>query len=165
MYHRTIEQCAAAVERIDNWISKAEHRATVEDFDVSVLMHWRLAPDMGDFFFQIKIACAYLRHAVARLTGDEVPLFSEEVASITEARDHIRGTVTFVRSLGPDRFADADRQMIMMTGMAEAIDAETYFVEIAVPSIHFHVGLAYAILRQAGLELKKRDFLGSVYPG
>jgi hypothetical protein len=37
-----------------------------------------------------------------------------------------------------------------------------YLVELVVPNFYFHVTTAYAILRHNGVDLGKRDFIGSL---
>ena len=38
--------------------------------------------------------------------------------------------------------------------------APNYLVENAVPNFFFHTAMVYALLRHAGVEIGKRDFLG-----
>ena len=42
------------------------------------------------------------------------------------------------------------------------ISASDYLTEMATPNIYFHVCMAYAILRHNGVDLGKRDYLGSL---
>jgi uncharacterized protein len=38
---------------------------------------------------------------------------------------------------------------------------EQYLMGVALPNFYFHCTTTYAILRQAGVEIGKRDFLGA----
>ncbi len=40
--------------------------------------------------------------------------------------------------------------------------AEEYLHEVALPNFYFHLTTAYAILRHAGVDVGKMDYLGSV---
>jgi hypothetical protein len=43
----------------------------------------------------------------------------------------------------------------MRTGLA-------YLTDFVLPNVYFHVTIAYAILRHNGVEIGKKDFLGSI---
>jgi hypothetical protein len=164
MYHRIIEQCAAAVERIEEWMDKAEHHAEARRFDVEVLMNWQLVPDMGRFIFQIQSACDYLKGGAARLSGQQPPSYPNVETNMAEARALIRKTVAFTRSVSGQQLAGAGERMIRVGWIPQEIDAETYLVEVVFPNVYFHVSMAYAILRQGGVDVGKRDYLGPIYP-
>lgn len=35
-------------------------------------------------------------------------------------------------------------------------------LRLALPNVHFHVAIAYALLRREGVDIGKRDFLGDL---
>jgi len=43
-----------------------------------------------------------------------------------------------------------------------SFEGQTYLLHYGLPNFYFHLTTAYAILRHAGVELGKRDFIGSV---
>jgi hypothetical protein len=42
------------------------------------------------------------------------------------------------------------------------LEGRDYLLQMTIPNVYFHVALAYAILRQSGVDVGKMDFLGSV---
>ena len=48
----------------------------------------------------------------------------------------------------------------MRSGEPLAFNGETFLKLFALPNFFFHATTAYALLRQAGVELGKADFLG-----
>lgn len=164
MYHRIIEQCASAVERMEAWMDKAERHAEMKHINVEVLMNWQLAPDMAPFTFQIQSACEYLKGGVAGLVGLQPPSDRNVETDIAETRALIRKTVTFVRSITKEQLADVGDRMIRLAWLDEPIDAGRFLVEVISPNVYFHVGNAYAILRQGGVDVGKRDYIGPLYP-
>ena len=42
------------------------------------------------------------------------------------------------------------------------VSGADYANEFAVPNFYFHVSMAYALLRQGGVSLGKRKFIGSI---
>ena len=45
-------------------------------------------------------------------------------------------------------------------GLLFFITAEGFLLSFSLPNLHFHATTAYDILRQIGVEIGKRDFLG-----
>lgn len=164
MHHRIIEQCASAVERMEEWMDKAERHAEMKSINVEVLMNWQLAPDMASFTFQIQSACEYLKGGVAGLTGLQPPSYWNAETSIAETRELIRKTVAFVRSVTREQLADVGGRMIKLAWIPEPIDAGKFLIEVIWPNVYFHIGNAYAILRQGGVDVGKRDYIGPLYP-
>ena len=66
------------------------------------------------------------------------------------------------RILKPAQFAGAeDRTITWQTARRRGICRSTaYLFHHVLPNVFFHVTTAYDILRQAGLELGKMDYLG-----
>jgi len=59
----------------------------------------------------------------------------------------------------------ADREVIMPLGPNKAkMLGANYLIHFVLPNFYFHMTTAYDILRSAGVEIGKRDFLGEV-PG
>ncbi len=164
MYYRIIEQLAKSVDAIETYLDKAERHAAAKKIDIGVLMRWRLAPDMGGLIYQIQSACDYLKGGAAWLSGQTPPKHDDDETTIAEARGRIRKTVAFARSVTQPQFADAAARRVGVSwspsGMV--IDGEGYLVEVVVPNVYFHVMAAYAILRQAGVDVGKMDFLGPI---
>jgi hypothetical protein len=164
MHHKIIEQCASAVERIETWLDKAEQHAAAKRFDAEVLMDWRLAPDMGQFIFQIQSACDYLKGIAVRFTGQQPPAYGNTGDNIADARERIRKTVAFVRGITENQLADAAQRKVTVSWIPEEISGEDYLITVVIPNVYFHVSMAHAILRQGGVDVGKRDFLGPIYP-
>ncbi|BAO94144.1 putative uncharacterized protein (plasmid) [Caballeronia insecticola] len=163
MHRQIIEQCASAIERMDQWMAKAERHAMLKGFDVEVLMNWQLAPDMAPFSFQIQSACTYLESGIAGLTGLRFRS-SESETNIAGLRALIREIVGFARGVTRQALTDVSDRMIKFAWLAEPIDSERFVIEVVFPNVYFHVGNAYAILSQGGVDVGKRDYIGPIYP-
>jgi hypothetical protein len=95
MYYESISQCTKAVNTIDSFLDKAEKYAEEKDFEVSVLMTGRLAPDMKPFIYQVQSACDYLKAGAAWLSGQTPPKHDDNERTLDEVRARIRKTVEF----------------------------------------------------------------------
>jgi hypothetical protein len=163
------------LERLADWLAKAEAART--DHDAEGLISARLAPDMFPLATQVRFACVQAWEGVARLQGAEFPpevaiLLEEGRAAetspgtIAEARARIAQTVAMLASLAPDAlYGDPHRPIAHALPMGIVFDftAEQYARDWALPQFYFHVMTAYAILRHAGVNLGKADYVAHLF--
>lgn len=163
MYHHVVGQYVRVLKGIERWLDKAEQLAAEKEFDVDVLMHSRLAPDMKDFAYQIQSACDYVKGAAGWLSGQKPPSHADTEKTFGELRERIRKTIAYAEGIAEDRFAAAEDQKIQLGWMpGKILNAQDYLLQMSIPSVFFHVCTAYAILRHNGVNLGKMDFLGEV---
>ncbi|MGF6505796.1 DUF1993 domain-containing protein [Paraburkholderia sp. 32] len=161
MYHHAILQCSQAFLSTETLIDKAERYADQKKFDVSVLLHSRLAPDMAPFIYQIQSASDYLKAGAAWLSGQTPPRFEDNERTIDEVRSRIRRTVEFVQGVAPELYASAPEQRVKVSWVPnKVIEGQNYLLQITIPNVYFHIAMAYAILRKDGVDVGKLDFLG-----
>lgn len=139
-------------------------KAQAQGFDEAKLLEARLAPDMRPFPAQIQMASDSAKGAVARLTGTENPSMADTETSFAELKARIEATIAFIRSVEPSAFEGGeDRDVVLkFPGGEQHFKGGAYLTGFALPNFFFHVTTAYALLRAAGVELGKRDFLGGV---
>lgn len=164
MYHASIARLSVALRNMEVWLDRSEAYAKAKDFDVQVLMNARLAPDMGDFVYQVQSACDYTKGGAAWLSGGKPPRHEDNERTIGEVRERIRKTVAFVDGIAPDAFEGAaDRKVgVSWSPKGTMIDAEEYLLQVCIPNVYFHVMAAYAILRHNGVDVGKMEFLGPI---
>lgn len=143
---------------LDKGAAFAEHKK----IDPKVLLDMRLAPDMFPLTRQVQLACDFAKGAVARLAGQEPPKWDDNEASIAELKARIARTVEFVQGFKvADVDAGATRELtLQVRGETRVVGGTPYLLTMAMPNFYFHLTTAYAILRHAGVELGKRDFIG-----
>ena len=73
-------------------------------------------------------------------------------------------TRDFIAGVPAEAVAAAAGRTVSMKigGQALSFTAETYLLQFVLPNFFFHVTTAYDILRQQGVPLGKRDYLGDV---
>jgi hypothetical protein len=138
----------------------AEHKK----FDPAVLLAMRLAPDMFPLTMQVRIAGDFAKGAVARLAGEEPPKWEDNEATIGELQDRLARTIDFIQGFDAARFEGAEARQVTITLRGEPVEyvGLAYLAHVALPNFFFHATTAYDILRHAGVELGKRDFIGKV---
>ena len=145
------------------WLDKAQAHAEARKFDTANYLALRLAPDMLPFTRQIQIACDFAKSCVARLAGQEVPKWDDNEASFDDLRARILKTLDYVNSV-PAASVDGseEREIVlpMRSGDPKHFTGKSYLAQYVMPNFYFHSTSAYALLRHAGVEVGKRDFLG-----
>jgi uncharacterized protein len=163
MYYKVISQCMQSLKNLEVFLDKAEQYAAAKKFDVSVLITSRLAPDMQPLIYQVQSACDYLKAAAARLSGQTPPKHDDTEKTIAELRARIRKTIAFAESVKEEQYEGAsDRKVNVSWAPGKVIAGEDYLLEITIPNLYFHIAMAYAILRNNGIDVGKMDFLGSI---
>ena len=145
------------------WFDKAEAHAAARKFDANNYLGLRLAPDMLPFTRQIQIASDAAKACMARLAGVEAPKWDDNEATLDELRARVRKTIDYVNSFSAAQIDGSEEREILVprrTSEPLVFRGEDYLKHYAVPNLYFHVTTAYALLRQAGVEIGKGDFLG-----
>ena len=144
-------------------IDKAEAHATEKKIDPAALLQARLYPDMFPFLRQVQVACDFAKGCTARLAGVDVPRYDDTEASFADLKARIATTLAFIDGLPQDGIeASAQRDISTSSGAnAKQFKGQVYLVHYALPHFYFHATTAYAILRHNGVEVGKKDFIGS----
>jgi len=146
-------------------LDKAEVFARAKKIDPSVLLAWRLAPDMFALARQVQIATDQAKNGSARLAGVEPPRYEDDETTIEQLKARLTRTVDFLKTLDPKQIdASAGREITFPLGPNNKgqMKGDDYLNHFVLPNFYFHLTAAYAILRQCGVELGKRDFLGAI---
>jgi hypothetical protein len=145
-------------------LGKAEGYAAVKKIDPSVLLGMRLAPDMFALTRQVQVVCDQAKNGSARLAGVEPPKFEDNETTIEQLKARVDKTIAFLKTLdGKAIDASADRDITFPLGPKKAeMKGYDYLNHFMLPNFYFHATAAYAILRHAGVEVGKRDFLGDI---
>lgn len=146
-----------------NNLSALLDKALAQGFDEAALMEARLAPDMNPFPAQVRTAAFSARACIARLTGQDWPKTDDTEASFAELKATIALSIAYIESVGRDAFDGAEERQVAVQfpGGQQAFRGADYLTGFALPNFFFHVAMSYALLRAAGVEIGKRDYLGS----
>jgi len=149
---------------VSKLLDKAEAYATAKKIDPSVLLGMRLAPDMFALTKQVQVVTDQAKNGSARLAGVEPPKFEDNETTIAQLKERIAKTVAFVKSLDRKAIDAAGERTInfpLGPNKGEMKGAD-YFNHFNLPNLYFHAAMAYAILRHAGVEVGKQDFLAGI---
>ncbi len=162
MYSASVPVLARTLTAMLAWLDKAQAHAEVRKFDANNYLGLRLAPDMLPFTKQIQIACDMAKGCVARLAGQEVPKWDDTETTLDDLRARIHKTLAYVQGFVAAQIDGSDGREIVLAMRAGELrlSGEDYLKGYVLPNVYFHATTTYALLRQAGVELGKKDFLG-----
>lgn len=162
MYFEMFSQAKKQLRQLDGWLTAASTHAKNRGFDANVFLASKLAPDQFPFLRQVQLT-SDVAIAASRLCGKELPKHDDKEATMEELHARLRGSIAYLDGLGPKDFEGADDRMITHARWdGKVMSGKDYFIEHAVPNFFFHLTTAYAILRHAGVELGKKDYLGAL---
>jgi hypothetical protein len=162
MYDTLVPTANRFLGNLDKILDKALAFAQRKEFDPSVLLNSRLAPDMLPFTRQVQIACDMAARSAARLSGSELPKFEDVETTIPELKQRIARALAFINSIAAAKYAGAEERSIVVPSRRGELnfDGLGYLRDFALPNFYFHITTAYALLRHNGVELGKNDFIG-----
>ena len=162
MHQATVSTCSRALSSLAAILEKAAAYAEARKIDPAVLLNTRLIPDMLPLSSQIFIANDIAGGGAARLAGVEVPTFDGKDKTLPELIANTRRTIAYLGSLKPHQFDGAEDKTIswQTRSSSKSMQGMPYLLNHVLPNVYFHVTTAYDILRQAGLQVGKQDYLG-----
>ena len=163
MYEAAVPVFDRLLTALDNILDKAVAHATAKGIEPERLLEARLFPDMYPFTRQVQIACDFAKGASARLAGVEVPSVGDNEKSFAELKERIAWTLNFIRGLDPASFDGSEARTVTWVRRSGPLTMEggNYLFHRALPNFYFHLTTAYALLRHEGVEIGKRDYLGT----
>ena len=144
-------------------LDKAEAHCKNADRDPAELLAARLAPNMYTLTEQVQRATFHASQCAAQLGQVETPSFDNEEANFNDLRGRIANTIEYVSSFKPDRFEGSETRIHQIPTRIAVLElaGQDFLLHFALPQFLFHVTTAYDIVRHAGVEIGKRDYLGT----
>jgi len=164
MYDHAIPVFAKMLGNLSTFLDKAAKHCEAKKIDPNALLGARLFPDMFPLTRQVQVATDQAKGGAARLAGLEVPKYEDTEKSFDDLKARIAKTVAFVNGVKPEQLAgSATREITLPIGPNTVkFKGEWYLKHFVLPNLYFHVTTAYDLLRHNGVELGKRDFIGSM---
>jgi hypothetical protein len=164
LYQASIPVFTRALGTLSAILDKAAAHAEAKKIDPSVFITARLAPDMYSLARQVQAASDAAKSGAARLAGIDVPSFPDTETTFSELQARIAKTVAFLESVSASQIDGGEERAITLKLRDREVQfvGQSYLLTFVLPNFYFHVTMAYAILRHNGVEIGKRDYLGSV---
>lgn len=163
LHTATVGAYLQILPQIAGLVDKAEAHCREHGLAPAALLDARLAPDMWTFAKQVMCAIQHSAGAVeAMRTGRTGPDMSPPPSDFAALRQAVADGLAVLQGVQPgeiDGAATRDIRFEFGTGKMEFV-GEDYLLSFALPNFFFHSSTAYAVLRNQGLAVGKRDFLG-----
>ena len=151
------------LENLSGLLDRASAHAESKKIDPAVLLNMRLSPTMYSLKQQVAEVNRHATVAGALLAGRAPHLFSDAEPDIAELKARIAAAIDFVKGLPRDEIDAAAGKEVAFTfknGTQRKFTGKSLLLTLSLPQFFFHVTTAYDILRHAGVDIAKKDFLG-----
>lgn len=145
-------------------LAKADAHVAAKKLDPNALLQARLFPDMFPLLRQVQVATDFAKSVSARLAAVEVPKYDDNEVSFADLQARIDQVLAFIGGLDVAAFDGADtREIVTQAGTPKEkkFSGQSYLLNYGLPHFFFHTATAYGILRHNGVEVGKKDYIGS----
>lgn len=186
MYQASVPVFIQMLDGLTGCIDKAGVHAKKRNYDPAVLATTRLTADMMPFAQQVQVATNHATGAPAHLAGLELPALGDDERNLDQVKGRIARALAFLRTITPHQIDGTEEKEIVLpkrtrvphlqlAGLAPVAQdqypmslypmtfrGQDYLLRFAMPNFYFHVTTAYNILRRAGVQIGKHDYLGQL---
>ncbi len=163
IYQLTHPASLKALNSLSKILQKGAAHAEAKKFDVEVLLNSRLAPDQFNLIKQVQVACDTAKLAAVRLTGKPAPAHDDSEKTLPELQARIQDTLKYLNSLNEADYQGAEaKQVTTPRWEGKWLSGLDYAQCHVLPNLYFHVTTAYSILRNNGVDVGKKDYLGEL---
>lgn len=163
MYQASVPVFTRALTNLSNVLRKGEAHAKDKGANPDGLLQQRLIFDMLPLVKQIQIACDTAARGTSRLAATEPKAFPDTETTLAQAQDRIQHTIEYLKTFKPAQIDGGEARKVVHKTRAGDVTYTgiDYLTQYALPNFFFHCTTAYDILRVAGTQIGKRDYLGS----
>ena len=164
MYQASVPVFKQMLGALSAVLAKAEAHAEAKKIAPEALLQARLYPDMFPLLRQVQIACDFAKGVSARIAGVDVPAYEDTEAGFAELQARIAKTLAFVSGLEAAQIDGSEERRIVTqagTPKEKICNGQAHLLNYGLPHFFFHTTTAYAILRHNGVEVGKKDYIGT----
>ncbi len=156
-------QFLSSLRSLKDCLLKAKTHAEVNKFSPDKYLDMKLAPDMFNFTKQVQMVSDNAKGAVSRLSGKEAPRFEDNEKTFEELLARLEKTINYISDFKSDDFKNYQNQKVSFPWYpGKFLQGHDYLVTFALPNFYFHMTTTYSLLRNAGVQVGKGDFLGNL---
>lgn len=162
--HSFVDTFSRALDTVDHVLRKGEAFAAAEGMDPETILDWRLVDDMNPLRFQLGIVVNYTCAWSALGAGAEPPATIDDSLDLAGFHAAIADAKAFIAGLAPARFEGRDEiehTHTLGNDLTLTLPIEQWLRVFALTNIHFHMSMAYGILRARGVQIGKVDLFSS----
>ena len=164
LYDVSVPNYLQTLNAVSGFLGKGLAWAQEGGHDLDVLVETRLHGDMLPLRFQVVSVCHHSRGALAGARSGVFTPPSASEADYAGLQALVAEAIAELQALTPDEVNALEGQdMVFQLGERKLPFTVVGFLQsFSLPNFHFHATTAYDILRQKGVPLGKRDYLGAM---
>jgi uncharacterized protein len=163
LYDLSVQNYLQTLGAVAAFMDKAAGHFATHKTDLEEIVETRLFADMLPFRFQVQSVAHHSLGTIEALkSGIFLPPSNLAPHSFAELQKLIGDTRDTLSKASPEEInARAGKDVIFEIGGRKLpFIAENFVLSFSLPNFYFHAATAYDILRQKGVPLGKRDFIG-----
>jgi uncharacterized protein len=163
IFNLTITQFIKMLHNLSACLDKGALFAETKKIDATVLLESRLAPDQFNLLKQVQIACDTAKLGASRLTGKDAPKHDDTEKTLVEIKSRIANTIQYLETFSENDYRDSlTRHISQPRWEGKYLTGEEFVQHHMIPNFYFHITTAYSILRNNGVDVGKKDYLGKM---
>jgi hypothetical protein len=161
MYQASVPFFIRSLGNLEQVLQKGAAHAKAKNVSDEVLLQTRLTFDMFPLLKQIQIATDTAKNSAARLAGVEAPKFDDDETTLEQVHARLARAIDYLKTFKPEQIDGSEARAVelKMRSGSQHFTGQDYLFDFAIPNLMFHCVTAYDILRAAGAEIGKKDFL------
>jgi uncharacterized protein len=163
MYQASVPVIVRALTALQGVLDKGKAHAAAKGTDEANYLGLRIAPDMLPLTAQIRIACDIAKRGVSRLAGVESPAHEDKEASFDDLKARCQLVIDYLATLTPEQIDGTEgKEVVLPTPRGDlTFKGQEFLFGFILANVHFHSSITYALLRGAGVDIGKADYLGA----
>lgn len=163
MYQASVPVFVRGLSNLKHVLQKGQAHAKAKNIPDEVMLQTRLIADMLPLVKQVQIATDAAKGCVARLAGVEPIAVPDVEVTFDELQARLDKVIDYVKSFQANQIEGSEDRAIVLKMRSGELNftGQDYLFGFALPNMFFHITTSYAILREAGAELGKNDYLGN----
>jgi uncharacterized protein len=164
LYSASVPVLKQMLTALSEVLKKAEAHVSEKNIDPNALLQARLALDMLPLVRQVQIAADFSKGIASRLAGVEVPSWADTEVTFDDLQALIAKALAYVGAFDAAQFEGSENREIVLrpgTPKEKRLIGSAYLYSYGLPQFFFHITTAYAIVRHNGIDIGKRDYMGT----
>ncbi|MFC3551376.1 DUF1993 family protein [Lysobacter cavernae] len=163
MHQATVPVFVRSLKNLRRVLEKGEAHARAKNITPDALLESRLIDDMLPLRRNVQIATDMAKNGSARLAAVDPLKFEDNETTFDELYVRIDRAIDYIGSFDTQQLGGSEQRTVSFrtqTWGELRYEGPAYLTEFLLPNFFFHCTTCYAILRKAGVELGKKDYLG-----
>jgi len=160
LYDISVPSTIRALEQLLSNLKKGEEWCKAQNLLETTLTEGKIS-DMLPLTRQVQFACDSAKGVLFRVGGEEEVKMEDNEKTFVELYERVEKVLGLLRGAKREKFVDANKDITVKLGPKEVqFNSLVYLQNFMLPNFYFHRTTAYLIMRAAGVEVGKSDFLG-----